>query len=76
MTDLSGTQFDRQERMQKLVKQVRGIQAAQNEAQLTPSPAPKRVKGRRSTYEPLVKEKPAKAPKKTKGRRSTWIPSK
>lgn len=72
MTDLSGTQFDRQERMQKLVKQVRNVQAAQNTVQ----PAPKRVKGRRSTYEPLVKEKPAKAPKKTKGRRSTWIPSK
>lgn len=69
MTDLSGTQFDRQERMQKLVKQVRNVQAAQNEAQ----PAPKRVKGRRSTWEAPVKEKAVKTPKKTPKRRSTYI---
>jgi hypothetical protein len=69
MSDISGAQFDRTERMQKLVKQVRSVQAAQNEAQ----PAPKRVKGRRATYEAPVKEKAVKTSKKTPKRRSTYI---
>lgn len=72
MTDISGVQFDRQERVKKLVREVRNVQAAQNAAQ----PAPKRVKGRRSTYEAPVKEKAVKEPKKKPNRRSTWMPSK